>query len=225
MTDADRFRTELGGYVLGGLTEDESAALEAHLARCAACRHELDELAPLPDLLDLAAGATPPAPPDLRARVLGRSDRRRRVPALVAAAVALVAALAGGVVVRLAEQPPPPDAVVALDASGPATVSGDAALVQVEAGVAVDLELQGVRPAGEGYYHAWLERDGRRASAGTFVGTLDGEVAARLLCGGRLEDYDAVTVTWHPAGGGDEVVVVQAPLPAEEVRALGRRAP
>ena len=56
--DHEPTRTDLAGYVLGGLTVDEQLAVEAHLATCADCRGELAELDPLPVLLDLA-GAVP----------------------------------------------------------------------------------------------------------------------------------------------------------------------
>lgn len=212
MTECDAIRPELAGYVLGGLEPGEVAVVEAHLAACTVCRAERDELAPLPPLLGLAGPDSPPAPDDLRPRVLRTAGRRRQVPILVAAALMLLAGLAGGLVVTLGTGAPDADMVVALGAADTAGVSGDAELLQTDAGVRLDLALAGVQPASDGYYHAWLERDGRRVSAGTFVGTTDGQVRAQLLCGGRLEDYDRVTVTWHGFDGEYEVVAARAPL-------------
>lgn len=212
MTDCAAIRPDLGGYVLGGLEPHEVAVVETHLAGCAACRAELDDLAPLPPLLALAAPASPPAPDDLRPRVLRTAGRRRQVPALVAAALIVLAALTGGLVGALGTGVPDADMVVALGPSDGRGVSGDAELVQTDAGVRLDLALSGVQPASDGYYHAWMERDGRRVSAGTFVGPPDGQVHAQLLCGGQLEDYDRVTVTWHGFDGGDEVVAAEAAL-------------
>jgi len=212
MTDCDAIRPELAGYVLGGLEPREVAAVEAHLATCADCRAELDDLAPLPSLLALAAPVSPTAPDDLRPRVLRTAGRRRQIPALVAAALILLAALTGGVIGAVGTGPPDADLVVTLGAPDAPGVSGDAGLIQTDAGVQVDLVLTGVQPGSNGYYHAWLERDGRRASAGTFVGTADGQVRAQLLCGGRLEDYDTVTVTWHGFDRDGEVVAARAPL-------------
>ena len=60
---------DLGGYVLGGLGPGEAEAFEAHLATCDLCRAEVEELRPLPGLLDEAAGPVE-LPPDLRARTL-----------------------------------------------------------------------------------------------------------------------------------------------------------
>lgn len=33
---------------------------------------------------------------------------------------------------------------------------------------------------------------------------------AQLLCGGRIADYDRVSVTWHGADRDDEVVALEA---------------
>jgi hypothetical protein len=58
----------LGAYLLGGLEPDEAAAFERHLAECAPCRGDLDQLASLPALLDAvpvpdAVALTSPAAP------------------------------------------------------------------------------------------------------------------------------------------------------------------
>ena len=42
--DHDRWADAAGAYLLGALPDDERAAFEAHLAGCAACREEVDEL-------------------------------------------------------------------------------------------------------------------------------------------------------------------------------------
>lgn len=61
----------LGAYLLGGLEPAQTALFEQHLAECAACRRELDELASLPALLDavpvpdaVALAGTAPSMPD-----------------------------------------------------------------------------------------------------------------------------------------------------------------
>jgi anti-sigma factor RsiW len=54
----------LGAYVLGGLSDGEEAVVRAHLNRCARCRADHEELACVPQWLDLissAAGAAPAA--------------------------------------------------------------------------------------------------------------------------------------------------------------------
>jgi anti-sigma factor RsiW len=44
-------RLELGVYVLGAIEAADRGAIDDHLARCAACRDQLAELAGLPALL------------------------------------------------------------------------------------------------------------------------------------------------------------------------------
>jgi hypothetical protein len=209
VTSCERFRPELGGYVLDGLEADERLALLAHLDECGGCRDEVEELQELPGLLALVETAPRRAPEDLRQRVLGRS-RARRIPALLAAAIAVVAAIAGAASVTWLDRPPAADTVLTLRGDAPVGMVGEASLRQVDAGVRVDLELAGVRTADQGYYHAWLHRGDLRVSAGTFVGPADGELEVQLLCGGRLDDYDRLTVTWHPFDGPDEVVAIDA---------------
>lgn len=215
MNDCGQIRPGLGGYVLDGLTPEERDAVEEHLTGCARCREQVAELSPLPELLAAAWSAPPPAPDDLRRRVLARFEgarRGRRVPVWLAAASMVLAAVIGGGIVAVADRPPPPDVVLALHPEAPVGIVGEAALTQVPAGVEVRLDLVGVRDAEYGYYHAWLHRGERRVSAGTFVGTAEGEVAVQLLCGGALDAYERLTVTWQPAGTGDEVLAIDAEL-------------
>lgn len=217
MNRCDELRLELGGYVLDGLEPDEVAEVEAHVASCERCRLELDRLGDLPELLGEAWDVPPRAPTDLRARVLNSvrpSMRRRRVPAVVAAAMAVVAAVIGAVTVSVVDRPPPADVVLALQGQAAVGMVGEAALTQVPAGVQVDLALQGVQEADEGYYHVWLHRDEVRVSAGTFVGPDDGRIDVTLLCGGWIEAYDRLTVTWHPFDEPDEIVAIDASFAA-----------
>ncbi|MFA9446060.1 anti-sigma factor [Egicoccus sp. AB-alg6-2] len=214
MSECDEIRHALGGYVLDGLEPDERELVAAHTAVCERCRAEQAELAETArwlGALDRSTSATPTAPADLRQRVLGARRKRRGRIRLVAAAMVLSAA-AGAGVATLASRPPPPDAAVALQADEPVGIVGEAQLRQLANGVEVALDLTGVRSGEQGYYHAWLHAGDVRASAGTFVGTADARARVELLCGGRLADYDRLTVTWHPAGGDDEVVALDAAL-------------
>jgi len=87
---------EVAGYAFGKLDEGETVSFEAHLAECAECRRELEELRGLPELLGRAA---PPVrvPSELRARTLAAVRR-----------AAEDAAVAG----ELPEQPPSRPALV-----------------------------------------------------------------------------------------------------------------
>ncbi|MEU9634783.1 anti-sigma factor [Streptomyces tendae] len=60
---------DVGAYVLHALPLDEAAAFEKHLANCAACRREVEELSGPAALLGAAEARTPS--PELRDRVLG----------------------------------------------------------------------------------------------------------------------------------------------------------
>jgi len=80
------WRESLGAYVLGQLPADERAATSAHIEGCAACRAEVESLAPLAKLLPLAdparLGAAPAPPAELGDRIatrIGREGKRRRV--------------------------------------------------------------------------------------------------------------------------------------------------
>jgi hypothetical protein len=56
----------LGAYVLGGLSPEDKAAVEAHLSECGRCRAECEELKCVPSWLDLLKpGETDPAPDQL----------------------------------------------------------------------------------------------------------------------------------------------------------------
>jgi Putative zinc-finger len=80
------WRESLGAYVLGQLPGDEQAATSAHIEGCAACRAEVESLAPLAELLPLAdparLGAAPAPPAELGDRIatrIGREGRHRRL--------------------------------------------------------------------------------------------------------------------------------------------------
>ncbi|WP_441005460.1 anti-sigma factor family protein [Arthrobacter sp. PsM3] len=133
----------LGAYLLGGLEPVEAAAFEQHLAGCAPCRQELDELASLPALLDalpvpdavaLGAAATTagrdPVPPvpvpagvpaGVTRRMLDEVSARRRKARLrwsAALAAAAAACLALGILAApLVNPPPKPDASYSIQAS------------------------------------------------------------------------------------------------------------
>lgn len=78
MSAHEQFADDLALYALGTLQESERAALEAHLAQCAACRRELQEVWGDIGLLGLATtGATPP--PHARARLLSALAKEPRV--------------------------------------------------------------------------------------------------------------------------------------------------
>jgi predicted anti-sigma-YlaC factor YlaD len=97
-------RMLLGVYVLGSLSEHEGFSVRAHLARCASCRAEYDELADLPALLGLLAedemaggfGDLRGAPASGSRSAEAAARRRHRWYARIAAAAAGAVVLAAG---------------------------------------------------------------------------------------------------------------------------------
>ena len=81
------WRQQLGAYVLGQLPDDERAATSAHIEGCAACRAEVESLAPLAELLpradpaQLGAAPSPPAglADQIGARIAREGGRRKRL--------------------------------------------------------------------------------------------------------------------------------------------------
>ncbi|MFE7515294.1 anti-sigma factor domain-containing protein [Streptomyces sp. NPDC057540] len=107
MTSAENPHDAVGAYVLHALPPDEEAAFEEHLAGCAPCRREVDELRRT--TARLAGAVRVAAPPELRRRTLDRirttrqehtlrpSPRRRRVRNMALAASLAAAVALGGV--------------------------------------------------------------------------------------------------------------------------------
>ena len=92
---------KLSAYLDGELPPEDSAALEEHLTRCAACREELSRLEFVSEALELLEGAEPDPyfAPRLKRLAAGRRSggwaRRVLVPAAAAAAAALSLVLGG----------------------------------------------------------------------------------------------------------------------------------
>lgn len=114
MSTVDQSHTQLGAYALGALDPAEAADFERrHLASCAQCRFDLNELVALRESLDeVPPEAFLDGPPEGGDLLLQKTLRRvreeepaaparssRRGLALVAAAVLVVAALGGGILV------------------------------------------------------------------------------------------------------------------------------
>jgi hypothetical protein len=172
----DEIRRLLGGYLLGGLDEADVDRLDAHLRDCDACRTELDELAPVPEMLkrlpesQRSGDGAAPAPVDLAARPSAeniegllrkmraersRENRTARVRWLAAAAVVVIAAAIGFGVVRgsherqAPEALPSPQLVTAqFEPAEGSGMAGEATLTPKVWGVSVSLDVTKLR--GEG---------------------------------------------------------------------------
>lgn len=181
----------LAGAAAGDLTPVEQDTLDRHLAGCAACRAELDELDAVVAALrtDPAEGTTvtplaapPPALGDRVVRAVRdtrQADRRRRrSTAVVAAAAAAVALLAAGSLLPDLLDPPPSREPVQLAAAVDG-VESSAALVTHSWGTELLLEVEGL-PAGVTYSVAFVDDEGRRFDAGAFLGVERGPVLCEM---------------------------------------------
>lgn len=191
----------LGAYLLGGLEPDEAAAFEQHLASCADCRQELDELASLPALLDAlplpdavalaaaapaAAGREPstsdpvlsePSPAAVPRRMLEELSRRRRnarrrwTAALAAAAAACLAL--GVLAAPLFNPPPQPDASYSVQASDGLQIT--VGLVKKTWGT--ELAVDGRSLPVDGTFSLWVkDSDGVEDRACAWTATPSGRV-------------------------------------------------
>ncbi len=173
-----------------------SAADELHLAGCARCQSELDQLravvttarsaepddVPAPpsravwdaiaaDLVledrSLPAGA---ASPDEPVALLSEQRRPRRGVWLVATAAAVVGVLAGAVVVSVANRTPEPTVLASavLDPLNVADADGVAKLTEQGTSRNLTVDVRGL-PATDGFYEVWLldESAAKLVSLGT----------------------------------------------------------
>ncbi|MFC8041610.1 anti-sigma factor family protein [Paenarthrobacter sp. NPDC057355] len=182
----------LGAYLLGGLEPEEARAFEDHLARCADCRRELEELESLPALLDavpaadavaLTSGGTAALAPlgtepeplpekvliDLAAR---RRKSRRRWAAVVGAVAAACLALGflGG---PLLSQPPKPDASYSVQSDGGLQLTVD----MVKKTWGTELDVEGRSMPLEGTLYLWVKgRDGAEERTCGWTATPSGRI-------------------------------------------------
>jgi anti-sigma-K factor RskA len=175
---------DVAGYLLGTLDAAEREAFAAHLATCARCRRELEELRGLPDLLaqapepvDVPAGmearviaavAREPARGGTpRHRVLrpGPAPRPRLALVAAAAAAAILVAFAGGIGLGRGlvpggsptQQSPSPLANIHLVSATGSGASGDAVVRSAPGGKSIELTVRGLPPPPPGFFYTcWL---------------------------------------------------------------------
>ncbi|MFF2028959.1 zf-HC2 domain-containing protein [Arthrobacter sp. NPDC058192] len=186
----------LGAYLLGGLEPAEAVAFEQHLAVCADCSRELDELASIPALLDaipvpdavaLTAAAAAvrerelgppqPAPVPVPRRLLDElAARRRRVRRRWTAAVGAAAAACLGLGILAGPwvfQPAKPDASYSVAASSGLQVT----VGFVKKTWGTELAVDGRSLPVEGTLSLWVkDRDGGEDRACAWSATPTGRV-------------------------------------------------
>jgi anti-sigma-K factor RskA len=203
----ERRAGDVGAYLLGALSELETAAFERHMMACAECRDELERLRPAAEAVARSPEQFEP-PPSLRRSLMAtvqeeaaaaRPRSRFRLPRptfrwpqLAAAAAAF--ALAGVVI------------GVSVDSSSERTVKAAALLPGSAARLTVAddsalLRVSGLPVLSRGrVYEVWIQHDGRVRPAGAlFAVHSNGSGAAAIPR--KLEGGDRVMVTRERAGG------------------------
>jgi anti-sigma-K factor RskA len=216
MSDHTRWADTAGAYVLGAMASAERGEFEAHLATCAVCQEEVDELRPAADALPMASPPMLP-PPELKDRIMvevereaellasagGDADReerprrRRRFGWLSDWRLAPVAAalLIAGVLLGVSLGGPESESYPFDRAGAALEVEGDKATL-----VAQDLPAP---PEGR-VYEVWLMPKGSDTPEPTdvlFTPRSDGSAVAAIP--GTLDDVQQVLVSDEPRGGSD----------------------
>jgi anti-sigma-K factor RskA len=216
----ERWADAAGAYVLEAMPADEREAFEAHLATCAACREEVEELRPAAAALPMASPPMLP-PPRLKDRVMAevereaallaqagegadrvRPRRRLRLPVVsgwrlapAAAALLVAGVLAGALIGRGAG-----DRTVEASVTAP----GASAQVRVEGGKGTLVAERLPAPPRGRVYEVWVMPKGSktpRATSVLFVPRGDGSAEAAIP--GDVSDVSQVLVTDEPPAGSD----------------------
>jgi hypothetical protein len=212
MSSCEHLRSAIGAYALEALDPDEAAEVRRHLEVCPQCAAEHDDLASLPGLLSLAAGAeeavNKPLPEAFEERLLDAFARdhaasprrrlrwslpRRRRLAAVAVGVAAVAAAAVGLQVGSEEEPARTYDVSFQNVSGPAEASAHANLESNDEGTEVHLSVRGL-PREEAVYEVLCDAEEWTATAGTFRTDAEGRAYVVLTTALRRSEYNAIRI-------------------------------
>jgi anti-sigma factor RsiW len=237
----DTLRDLIAPVAVGAAEPHETARVEAHAERCAACGEELASLRAAAAALAIAVPQHDP-PPSLKASLMStvraeaagraageaasehprprRAGRGRRflgIPAWpAAAAVAALVALAlaiGLVVATSGGSGGDGGATTIAMTAGPAAPGISGRVVYVADEDTAVVELRGLPPLEPGdAYQLWVIEGGTPTSAGLLAPT--GPAAARTVATG-LADADALAVTAQPAtsrSAPEGPILAQAPL-------------
>lgn len=227
--DHERFRDDVGAYLLGALEESEGTAFEAHLELCHICRDDVERLRPAVDVLPRSVEQFEP-PPSLKRSLMETVEaearerggqpatpaRRRRplrerlgglVPArprtaLVAAALVLALAIAGGFgLAQLLNEDQSTSRTLAAKVDQRRVPGGQAVLdVEGDGSRGGILRVSRFRQLSPGRtYQAWTEKGGQISPQPTFEVSPDGRGAVALPV--DLKGVQKVYVSREPRGG------------------------
>jgi anti-sigma factor RsiW len=240
MMDRDHtsYREEIGAYLLGALTDLERQAFEHHMASCAQCRDEVEQLRPAADALPRsvdpveppaslktslmevverearqAKGESAPAPARQRTPLRERLRLPSLRPALALGGLALVLGLAVGFGVAQLGDDGTRTVAATVDQSRIAQASGS---LRVEGDGENGAILRVNRMPGldeDQVYQAWVQRDGAIIPQPTFEVGKNG--AGAVAVPEDLSDAQAVMVTREARGGAQapsEQPILTVPL-------------
>lgn len=210
-------REALGAFVLGQLDDDERRDVEQHLATCADCRREVDELRPLATALRavdpddvLPVGVVPPAELDERIRraLPAPAPANRRWAPLAGAVLAAAAAAAVITSIVVTDAPSGPTVIAVPRVDSVQGVTATAGLVDHTWGLEIKLVAEGL-PAGDRFQMWVVGRDGTAHEAGEFLGVKPGTTITCDMSSAVLLD-DAASFRVVDAAG-DEVISAKLP--------------
>jgi hypothetical protein len=198
----ETWRELIAMRLLGSLGADESAALNAHLEGCVACRdveRELGETAAMLEFVDRSAvEPTAHVSPELSERVLGdlrrageRDRRRRRTSVLSLCLVGAAAAAIVLAVLLTSGGPTVPTRTLAL--TGSVSVKASATLVNEPWGTSLVLSEQGL-PGGGVYTVSMKTAKGAWWTAGTYRSVSGATVTATMSCAVSLHNITGLRV-------------------------------
>jgi anti-sigma-K factor RskA len=221
MNDHARWADTAGAYVLGAMASAERDEFEAHLATCAVCQEEVDELRPAAEALPMASPPMLP-PPELKDRIMAevereaallgaagaradrpeRTERRRRRGSWLSGwrlAPVAAALLIAGVLVGTALSGPD-SRTVAANVDAP----GATAELQVEGDNAKLVAQNLPAPPRGRVYEVWLMPEGSETPEPTnvlFTPRGDGSAEAAIP---SVDGVRQVLVTDEPGDGGSD---------------------
>jgi anti-sigma-K factor RskA len=221
MSDDKHATDLLPGLALGSLEPNEERQARDHLARCVACRDELDALEEVMGRMALALPRADP-PPGLEKKIMDRIQGTRRAaatrdarpraaffrhPAFGAAAAVLIVLLGAGNLVQwfrgAPARGPGAPGLTTIVLVGVNTGQGAYGTVVLDAqdngGV---LAVRGLPRLDMGHqYQLWLVRDGERQSGGVFSVDEDGYGNLLLQVPKDFKGFTSIGITVEPAGG------------------------
>ncbi len=213
MSDHEAIRELIAAYSLDALDPEESARVQAHLPRCAACRKDLASFLRVADqIAESSPEVQPPAELEqkilLRASLAPKTPRRAWVwnPGLAAAAVVLILVLAAGNLAQWVRSPQFQArtkglVTVALLGTGAHREAYGTIVVDTEDNEGV-LAVRGLPALASGSrYQLWLTRDGETRSGGLFTVNEDGYGSLLIKVPGGFRGFRTFTVSVEPAGG------------------------